>query len=221
MTNPVPAKTALGRLAEYDIVVFISGNAVHYATELVQKLGLNFHGKQLATVGTATEAVLQEHGYHANIVPATGSSSEALLTHESLQQVAKQKILIVRGIGGREHLRQELEARGAQVDYAEVYRRRLPAKRNAINLGTLPEEDAAVLIYSPESAKNLWSLCSDNEKKWLTKTTLIAGSERIAQAAASVGFADNFITATNPSDEAMLHALIKWVRKDLNSCPAR
>ena len=214
VANPESAKNILARLDEYDVVIFISGSAVHHAVKLTQELDLNFRGKQLATVGTATEAVLQEHGYNASIIPATGFSSEALLAHESLQQVTGKKILVVRGIGGREHLRQGLEARGAQVNYAEVYQRRLPDKRSAANLDRLPEEDTAVLVYSPESAKNLWSLCNSKERKWLTKTTLVTGSERIVQVArSSTGLKYNFIVAANPSDEAMLQALIEWANK--------
>jgi len=213
--NPEPAKNTLRQLATYDVVIFISGNAVHYAVKLAQELKLDFHDNRLAAVGAATRAALEKHGYSVSIVPATSFTSEALLACEPLQRVAGQKILIVRGKGGREYLRQQLQARGAHVDYTEVYQRRLPAQRDATDLSKLPERDTAVLIYSAEAAQNLWSLCTVDEKKWLTKATLIVGSERIASEAASTGFTNNPIIAENPGDEAMLQALINWadVRK--------
>ncbi len=213
--NPEPAKDVLRQLATYDIVIFISSNAVHYAVKLARELKLDFHGNRLAAVGTATKAALEGHGYRVGIAPATGFTSEALLACEPLQQVAGQKILIVRGEGGREYLRQQLQTRGAQVDYAEVYQRKLPVQRDTTDLSRLPDRDTAVLIYSAEAARNLWSLCTADEKKWLTRVTLIVGNERIAEAVAAIGLTNNPVTAENPSDEAMLQALENWanVRK--------
>ncbi len=208
-----PAKNALKKLRTYDVIIFISANAVHYAMDLVQQLSLSFKDKQLAAVGPATKMALESYGHSVSIVPMTGFTSEALLNHDSLQKIVGQKILIIRGHGGRERLRQELESRGAEVSYAEVYQRRLPVQRNTKDLSELSKEDTAILINSVESVQNLWSLCSKNEQQWLTNATFIVGGERIAKEASSVGFAKNPIIAENPSDEAMLKALHDWAKK--------
>ncbi|WP_101758476.1 hypothetical protein [Oceanicoccus sp. KOV_DT_Chl] len=42
--------------------------------------------------------------------------SETLLQHAQLQSVKQQKILIVRGIGGREYLAEQLTARGRSLN---------------------------------------------------------------------------------------------------------
>jgi uroporphyrinogen-III synthase len=56
----------------------------------------------------------------ATYCPAQAFTSEALLALPELRQLPGRRILILRGEGGREHLRETLRARGAEVDYLEV-----------------------------------------------------------------------------------------------------
>ncbi len=204
------AQQCFSKLSNYQIIIFISANAVHYSMSTAQELGINFNNSTLAAVGPATKATLENYGHKVAIVPEEGFTSEALLNDPTLQNIAKQNILIVRGHGGREYLREILEARNAQVDYAEVYQRQLPSERNNVDLCQLTEHDTAILIYSAESAQNLWSLCTLAEQQCITNMAVIAGSQRIAEAATRVGFANNPIIAENPSDKAMLAALSNW-----------
>ena len=210
-----PAENLLQHLADYDAVIFSSANAVHHAMQLVRTLQLTFSARCIAAVGPATRAALKHHRLQADIVPGTGFSSEDLLAHEGLQAHAGsqgQHILIIRGVGGREHLARELRARGARVDIAEVYQRLRPTTRPARNLGAHDEKNSAVLAYSAESMQNLWALCTGDEQKWLGKVTLIAGSRRIAMTATAMGFTKNPIIAENASDAAMLEAVLAWAR---------
>ena len=71
-------------------------------------------------------------------------------------------------------------------------------------------EQIVDIIYSAESAQNLWSLCSNKEQQWLKNITLVVGGKRLASIVGTLGFAKNPIIAENPSDEAMLNALIVW-----------
>jgi len=209
-SNIETAKQYFSNLANYQVIIFISTNSVHYAMSAAQELGIRLNNSTLAAVGPATKAALEQYGYKVTIVPETGFTSEDLLNDPALHNIAQQKILIIRGDGGREHLRQTLVAREAQVDYAEVYQRKLPSERNSINLIQLPKHDTAILLYSVESAQNLWSLCTLEEQQWLSNMAFIVGSKRIADATARVGFAKNSIIAENPSDGAMLTALSTW-----------
>jgi uroporphyrinogen-III synthase len=204
------AKQYLSHLADYEIIIFISANAVQYAINTAQEMGINFNGLTLATVGPATRTALENYGYKVSITPPTGFNSEALLNEPALQNIEHQKILIIRGEGGHEHIRQTLESRGVQVDYAEVYQRQLPSTRNPIDLSKLSKSNTALLLYSVESAQNLWSLCTPDEQQWLNNITLITASQRIADATNRVGFANHPIIAENPNDQAMLKALNSW-----------
>jgi uroporphyrinogen-III synthase len=205
--NMASAKQNLNNLDNYSIIIFISANAVHFAMSTAQELGINFKQSKLAAVGPATKAAVEGYGYKIDVVPSAGFTSEALLNDPVLQNISKENILIVRGHGGREHLRDTLQARGAQVTYAEVYQRQLPSHRNNINLSKLSQHNTTILLYSVESAQNLWSLCTPEERSWLQKLTFIVGSSRIAAATIQAGFAKNPIIAENPSDGGMLMAL--------------
>ena len=208
--NVSHAKQCLNDLTKYSIVIFISANAVHYAMKIAQELAIDFKNSTLAAVGSATKAALENYGCKVAIAPSEGYSSEALLNHSALQNIEQQNILIIRGQGGREHLRQTLESRKAQVSYAEIYQRTLPSVRNTIDLAQFPANSTALLLYSVESVQNLWALCTAAEKQYLTNITVISGSKRIAEAITELGFAKNSIIAENPSDRAMLAALSSW-----------
>ena len=208
--NIADVKQQFENIANFQFIIFISTNAVHYGISIINELNVELGNCKLAAVGPATKSTLESYGYKVDIVPQSEFNSEALLAESAFTNIAGQKILIVRGQGGREHLRQTLESRNAHVEYAEVYQRRLPKNRNPIDLSQLPIGDCAVLLYSAESAQNLWSLCSRDEQQWLKKVTFIIASQRIAEAASRVGYANNSIIAENPSDQAILAALMNW-----------
>ena len=212
--NIVSAEKQFNNLSNYETIIFISANAVHYAMPILKKLNANLETLTLAAVGSATKLALESYGYHVAIVPQKGFNSEALLSEPSLKEISGQNILIVRGQGGREYLRQTLESRDALVEYAEVYQRKLPENRNPVALSQLVARDCAILLYSVESAQNLWSLCTQDEQHWLQNVTFIIASERIAEAGTRDGYINNFIIAKDPSDQAMLAALIKWTTNE-------
>ena len=76
-------------------------------------------------VGPSTAEVLEQA--HLTVhCPAERFDSEGILALPGLQPevIAGQKVLLWRGVGGREKLAAVLRERGAQVDYAELYERR-------------------------------------------------------------------------------------------------
>ena len=85
-------------------MIFISANAVRFGLALVDDYwpqlptGLNWYA-----IGVATAAVLARHGIAA-ITPRRFMSSEGLLAVPALQHVSDQRVLIVKGEGGRECL---------------------------------------------------------------------------------------------------------------------
>ena len=88
---------------------------------------------RFAAIGPTTAAELERHGASRVLTPHARYDSESLLALPEMQAVGGQKILIFRGVGGRELLADELRARGADVRFAECYRR--------IN----PQQDASTL----------------------------------------------------------------------------
>ena len=124
----------LGALEDFDVIIFTSTNAVRFGASLLdQKRELT-----LAALGPATARALNLAGYRVAVQPRESFDSEGLLAHPKLEHPAGLRIFIIKGIGGRPLLEQELAQRGAQVVTAEVYRRE-PAVPSPAVLGAVLE----------------------------------------------------------------------------------
>jgi uroporphyrinogen-III synthase len=100
-----------------------------------------------------------------------------------------------------------LRERGAQVDYAECYRRiepTLDANQRAQLQGMAFD---AICVNSNETLQNLWQCLQPAGHKIARHRALIVPSLRVAEAARKLGFA-RVITAANAGTEATLAALM-------------
>jgi uroporphyrinogen-III synthase len=115
-------------------------------------------------------------------------SSEALLALPELREVGGKRALIVRGAGGREIIAEGLRARGATVDYAELYTRTLP-RYTTTELQELLRQTPpdAVVISSADALDNLKTLLVTAHCDWM-KLPLVLSSQRLAEHAATLGF---------------------------------
>ena len=197
-------------LDQYQHIIFISANAVRFGMDVVTDhwpqlpLGINWYA-----VGTATARGLEAFDIHA-VTPGSDMSSEGLLALPYLRNVEGQRVLIVKGEGGRHTLRTELLHRGALVDELACYRRGLPELPPGYLAGRLEQWDIdVILLSSGEGLANLLLLLSPAETTKLKAIGLIVPSERVAQMAREAGFGQ-VVTAENASDAAMLCALQEW-----------
>ncbi|MFV8818068.1 uroporphyrinogen-III synthase [Haliea sp. E17] len=204
------ARQAVIDLDRYQHVIFVSANAVHFGMELIGNywpqlpVGLAWYG-----VGVTTATLLREFGLDP-ISPPLQMDSEGLLAMESLQQVAGDRVLIVKGIGGRGKIAEVLAQRGAQVDELPCYRRYCPTLVPGQLAATLGQESInVVLISSGEGLENMLSLLSAAETTKFRDIELIVPSPRVAALAQQAGF-PRVMTADNASDAAMLEALRRW-----------
>ncbi len=187
----------LGRLSEYDIAVFVSANAVEKAFSRIAALP---GALRCAAVGKATWAALEERGVGNVLLPRSGFDSESLLELPELKSVSGSRIVIFRGVGGRELLAEELRRRGAIVDYAECYRRIKPA-----NPPVLEEKDVqAVTATSGEIVSNL----VDMTEGWIYKKPIFVTHERIGKIAMDCGF--EHVVVTEGGDDGLVIGLLKW-----------
>lgn len=193
-------------LDRYDLLVFISTNAARHGIEWIDRYWPQFPaGVEVMAVGPATAAELAPLGCPVQVSPS-GMQSEDLLALPRLQQVRGQRIGLIRGAGGRELLAETLRARGAMVDYLEVYRRTEPA----------PEGDTAARIIAAgrvnaicvTSGQILDSLVHlvDIRRTGVMAMPLVVPSERIRQRALSLGF-EKVFTSDGATDGAMLATL--------------
>jgi uroporphyrinogen-III synthase len=205
---PATPAVAAGLLAEtWDVIVFVSRNAVAGALALAD-VALRAHGGQLAAVGRATAAAMTAAGLAPSLVPESGFDSEALLALPALGRVAGMRVLIVRGEGGRALLGATLAERGADVVYAEVYRRAQPAPASPAELAQWRETLGFLTATSDEVLQNLLSLVPMSAQAWLKQLPLAVLSARNAVRARELGFA-RVAVAPQPGDDGMLEALCR------------
>lgn len=198
----------LDSIDRYQLVIFISRNAV--------RLGAHFlKGRQVpvAAVGPSTARALGETGMAATIVSPGGFTSEELLAHPELQDLQEQRVLIIRGEGGRELLAQTLAERGARVDYLEVYRRVDPVISKA-ELDTACRQLAAgeirfVTATSVQTLENLVRLLGPDALQLLGRAQLVSASERVLQKAKELGL-PTIDPAPGPADQDLMQHMLKF-----------
>lgn len=188
----------------FDWIIFISVNAVHYGLTALGELKAGKHPR-LAAVGAATARALAVSSLTVDVVPTDGASSEALLGMAGMKEMRGRRVLIVRGAGGRETLAETLRARGAQVEYAECYRR-VPCSASALLLQRLLAEATTPPIATATSADILQALLALSGPKadTLRALPLAVMAPRIAHAARDAHWRGPIVTAKTPSDEALV-----------------
>lgn len=188
-----------------DIVLFVSPAAVAYGAQHV--LADCASAPEFGGVGPATIRALVERGWAPTIEPVDGNDSEALLALDALaaERVAGRSVVIVRGSGGRALLGDELRARGASVQYVEVYRRRAPA---AVD-GELAARADIVTVTSVEGLENLLAGLAEPERGMVLRKPLVTSGARVSEVAGTAGFRGRIVTAISPADHHMAAALVE------------
>lgn len=194
-------------LPDPDIVIFVSQNAARFGGSVCASAQA-----EIGAIGPSTKAALEARGTVVGIATAEGFTSEHLLKHPSLSNVAGQNITVVRGERGREVLGDELGQRGATVSYLSAYRRqirRAPGdelaeiddiwRRGGINY---------VTVLSVGTLENLLQLLLPTSVDMLRNTPLVAPGARVIQTAMRLVPGLRAIEASGPTTSEILDALI-------------
>jgi uroporphyrinogen-III synthase len=201
----------LAHLSDYQIAIFISPNAVTFGLDAIRRSGGLLDSLLLATIGRGSARTLEQQlDRRPDLVPKGSYDSEALLRLEPLQHVSGKRILIIRGVGGRELLADTLCQRGARVDYAEVYRREAPAQ--PADADWLDKTDI-ITLTSSEAVQNLVAMTPRAAREKLFAKPLVVVSERCAEQARQLGFHQAIHITPQAGDEAMVGTLIEWVQR--------
>jgi uroporphyrinogen-III synthase len=127
-----------------------------------------------------------------------------------LQDMTDKRVLIVRGEGGRAHLGESLQARGAEVGYAEVYRRVKPQADPNPLLALWREQIDLVTTTSVEVLENLVAMLGEEGWPLLGQTPLLVISQRMRVEAEKMGF-ETILVAKGASDDAIVSAIRNWL----------
>lgn len=201
-------RDCLGRLHDYRAFVVVSKPAARLLLLHLRSAGLQAPSQAWFTVGEATGRVLQSHGLQVSW-PSDGDDSEALLALPALAQVLaadRPRVLIVRGVGGRELLAERLAEQGARVDYLELYRRSLPAYGPGVLAERVDGERLnGLVVSSGQGLEHLHRLAGVDWPR-LSRMPLFVPSPRVAQQARELG-AQQVVECRGANAAALLAAV--------------
>lgn len=207
--DPAAVEAAWRALPGYRLAVFVSPNAVERFFA-ARPPGLAWPEDTVAgSTGPGTTRALAEAGLPASqrVEPAEDApqfDSEALWALVSRWPWAGQRVLSVRGEGGRDWLASRLREAGAEVDFVAAYRRRAPsldAAQRALLDAALAEPARHLWFFSSsEAIEQLLALCAAGPlpADWSAARAL-ATHPRIAESARRAGFGQVVEVAPSPA----------------------
>lgn len=201
-------EAVLARLDAFDFAIFVSPNAVDRACAAMRAHGPLPLALPVAAVGRGSARSLRKLGFRTVIAPDDGADSESLLALPALQAVAGKRVVIFRGVGGRELLAGTLKARGAHITYAECYRRGVPEADTSV-LSSAWERNAldAIVATSSEGLRNLHAMLDAPARARLAATALFVPHPRIAETARGLGV--GAVYTTGAGDARIVETLVR------------
>lgn len=170
---------------KFDWVIFISSNAVQHGMPLLKQTGVP-PSLKFAAIGPTTAASLHGFGITQVLTPQERFDSESLLALDAFQNMQAKRVLIVRGVGGREVLAETLRQRGAEVVFGECYRRVNPQSSAQVLAQAYDEGKLqGIVVTSSEALRFLLDL--GQSAPWLQGTPLFVNHARIAEQAQAAG----------------------------------
>ncbi len=219
-------RAAWARIASFDAVMFVSGNAVAHFFALKPASALVFAGqaaiKTRAFVpGLGSLDALRQVGVNAACIDAPDAQagqfdSEALWAVVAHRVVPGYRVLIVRGTGdarmapdvgsgvGRNWFAKQVESVGGSVEFVVAYQRCVPHWSEAeVALARTAASDGSVWLFSSsEAVANLVAAFPD--APW-HQARAVATHVRIAQAARAAGFA--VVCESRPTLDALVFSI--------------
>lgn len=189
-------------------VLFTSSNAVAFAHRI---RAFPWQGVQTYAIGAATASALSKLGQTLVAAPVAPYNSESFL-HQIASQSAH-SLLIVKGVGGRTLIQDDLQNKGWQVQTVDVYQRQIPRNQTAqadyvFGHGLV----SLISVSSNEVLYNLISLSAAHDEH-LYSSQLIVNSQRSAQLALQRGFIVSPLVAQPAGDQGQLNCIRQWLSK--------
>jgi uroporphyrinogen-III synthase len=208
---------ALRDLERFDLVVFVSANAV--GAVAARCAALRVAGLPSVTLaaapGPGTAAALRTAGARRVVAPAVRLDSEGLLEALDSADFAPRDVLILRGDdgagdaargSGREWLEAALAARGARILTLACYRRVAPAHDAArVAAWTRAGPADALVVTSSLALRNLPVMLGPAGMAWLAAAPVFANHARVSAAALAVGLRAALVCP--PGDAGIVRAV--------------
>lgn len=213
---------ALRRLADFDLVVFVSANAADQAAARCAALDLPglVQVRRAAAPGPGSASALARLGVARVIAPSARFDSDGLIEAIDATGLKLASVLILRGAdehgddtagSGRQQLGEWLVKHGAVVEVVASYRRtRVQVAAGAIDALLLRRAPDALVVTSSAGGQRLAHLLGEKGLRWLGAVPTFVPHLRIAASVRAIGLADVHLTAGG--DSGIMNGLIGYFR---------
>ncbi len=190
-----------------DIIIAVSVHAVQMANNYLQQQQQSWPSQKVyLAVGAKTAQYLSKVCAQSVNYPEQ-SDSEHFIQLPELRTCTNKNVLILRGNGGRELIRDSLLQAGANVDYCATYQREfIPFDVQRCLHHWQEKEITQVIITSGEQLSYFVEQFPPPQLQWLVQRQLFIPSQRIAAQAKTYGF-NNIICTYGASNQNILAAL--------------
>ncbi len=207
---------ALGRLAEYDGLIFTSANAVRFFAARARELGVDsaFQGLEarVLCVGPQSARAALEAGLGVHLTGGGVGDAEAFVAEliETFSPAGR-RFLIPRSSIAREVVPDGLRAAGAVVDCVEAYRNLAPEVDAAELEAELVAGDLDVLSFaSPSAVENFFALLGDAGRRAVSRTVVAAVGRTTSRALEREGVTPQ-VVPLRPGGLEMVEALVEYM----------
>jgi uroporphyrinogen III methyltransferase/synthase len=185
-----PLDDAIGRIGEFDWLVFTSTNGVDVFFERLHALGRDvpsLHRARLAAIGPQTAHALERRGLRVDVVPDE-FRAEGVAEEMQRAGIAGARVLLPRAAGAREILPAMLRQAGARVEEVASYDTARPLSGSA-EVRRLIEEGGVDLVTftSSSTVRNFLALLGEDAAGLLRQTRIGCIGPITAETARSAG----------------------------------
>lgn len=208
-----PLDRAIGRLEEYDWLLFTSANGVKYFLERLDKGGRDLRSirGRICAIGPATAAALAAVHLKADVMPEK-FVAEGLLEALGGHDLAGKKILLARAAEARDLIPVELSKRGAAIDVAPAYQTVAPqhCAELASQVFGASEKPDWVTFTSSSTVRNFAKVCPAER---LVGTKVASIGPITSETARDLGFTVD-VEASDYTVEGLIAAILSFERRN-------
>jgi len=146
-------------------------------------------------------------GVHVDICPKSNFTSESLLQEIRSNNIVDKKIIIIKGVGGRNYLHEELSKDNYIFNDLDVYERELPSNLNYLSMRIFLDI-THICVTSIAVLDNFIKISDILKFEVSENITFIAGNIRIAEVVKKRFSRNKIMVSLNPSNKEMLNTIL-------------
>jgi uroporphyrinogen III methyltransferase/synthase len=207
-----PMDEAIGRLGDFDWVVFTSSNGVDYFFKRLAHAKKNVSalaGNTVATVGRATANTLRGHGREPDFMPSR-HTSEVLVQEMGEARLKGKRVLTPRSDIAPDTIVKEMTRMGAMVHDVPAYHTSMPeeSRTRAVKAITGREVDI-VTFTSSSTVMSLMTLLGSQARQLINQVTIACIGPVTAKTADENGLRVDVMAKDNTT-AGLVEALEEW-----------